>query len=353
MPYKKCPSNLPRKRIYRKIDRTAKTQKPAKSKILDADIDEFISNLSCDTSDMSDDSDFEFDESMLDRIMEQCKPQIMVDIENMDHIFEVVVKKLPSYAQYPARQIKRFMAWCNLLKRANMKLIRAVYIPLSILITWSIHFLFIISTSYKNILLGTYKFIIKVDGWMDQLLDDRVIPSKNPMMSENVREAIAEKMKLSKTPISTKRARELMIHPAASKIKNEATQGQFWEWAHGVGGGAADESTRIAKSAMDMVQGLPRLDMKMPDIDMKLSDFNIGNMQMPDMKNIEDFKKNLQDFKIGNVQIPDVKLPDMKIADMKIPDIDMKKQMNKGKKKFNKLNEGLTSMSKKFTGKFK
>ena len=46
------------------------------------------------------------------------------------------------------------------------------------------------------------------------------------MMSETVRDKIAESMKLSKTPISTKRARELMIHPAASKIRNDAGQGQ-------------------------------------------------------------------------------------------------------------------------------
>ena len=46
------------------------------------------------------------------------------------------------------------------------------------------------------------------------------------MMSDTVRDKIAESMKLSKTPISTKRARELMIHPAASKTGTGAGQGK-------------------------------------------------------------------------------------------------------------------------------
>ena len=56
--------------------------------------------------------------------------------------------------------------------------------------------------------------------------DDRTVSKQNPMMSDTVRDKIAESMKLSKTPISTKRARELMIHPAASKTGTGAGQGE-------------------------------------------------------------------------------------------------------------------------------
>jgi len=313
-------NGLLRTRIYRKIDRTSaafKSQRPTKTKILDADIDEFISNLSPDTSDMSDDSDFEFDEAILDKWVAQCKPNTPEN-ESLEFIFDVLIKNMPPSIQYPVLQMKRFVKQCNRLYQANLKWIRAVYFFFSLLLAWIIHFLFILSTSYKNLLLSTYRFIVKVDAWMDRILDDRTVSKQNPMMSDTVRNKIAESMKLSKTPISTRRARELMIHPAASKIRNDDGNGQFWQWLHGPDG---SENGREKSGTNNLLQGIPQFDMKFPDM----------NMQIPDMK--------LPDI--------DLKLPDIDIG---LPDIDLEDQMKKGKKTFDKMSKGLTSMGNKMAG---
>ena len=88
------------------------------------------------------------------------------------------------------------------------------------------------------------------------LLDDRQVSSANPMMSDKNRELIAETMKLSKTPISSKRARELLRpQPAGSKIldlaldpsKQTSDGSQFWEFVHGIG--------TYAKSKTDLLSG--------------------------------------------------------------------------------------------------
>ena len=104
-----------------------------RTKILDADIDEFISNLSPDTSDMSDDSgsfhrlrglytfvsmsvstqpwfetnkDFEFDEAILDKWVSQCKSETPEN-ESLEFIFDIVIKNMPPAVQYPVMQVKR------------------------------------------------------------------------------------------------------------------------------------------------------------------------------------------------------------------------------------------------------
>jgi len=143
------------------------------------------------------------------------------------------------------------------------------------------------------------------------------VPKENSMMSETVRDKIAESMKLSKKPISAKRARELMLHPAASKLRNDAGQGQFWQWLHGYD---TNDHGRSKANAGGMAYGMPNFDMKFPGM----------NMNLPDMNNM--------------------KLPDI---DMKLPDIDFEEKMKSGKKAIGKLNKGLTSIGNKFTGMFK
>ena len=84
-----------------------KLQRPAKTKILDADIDEFLSNLSPGTSAMSDDSDFEFDKAILDKWVSQCKSETPEN-ESLEFIFDMIIKNMPSAVQYPVLQVKLF-----------------------------------------------------------------------------------------------------------------------------------------------------------------------------------------------------------------------------------------------------
>ena len=64
----------------------------------------------------------------------------------------------------------RFVLWCNALGRANLKLCRSVYFHTSIVIAGIVHFLYILSTSYKTVLLTMYGLIVKIDNWMDRVL---------------------------------------------------------------------------------------------------------------------------------------------------------------------------------------
>ena len=72
---------------------------------------------------------------------------------------------------------------------------------------------------------------------INQFLDDRVVADQNAMMSSTVRNKIAESIKLSKTPLSTKRARELMLHSSGSKTRTGT--GNFLKWLHAVDGAKA------------------------------------------------------------------------------------------------------------------
>ena len=77
------------------------------TKILDENIDDFISNLSPDTSDMSDDSDFEFDPCVMDNLVDHCTPEIMLDLDNFEKLFDIVVEQLPPVGKLTAVQLKR------------------------------------------------------------------------------------------------------------------------------------------------------------------------------------------------------------------------------------------------------
>merc|ERR1719204_2854964 len=100
------------------------------------------------------------------------------------------------------------------------------------------------------------------------------------MMSKTIRDKIAESIKLSKTPVSTKRARELMLHSSGSKTQNGT--GNFLKWLHAVDGAKqANEGTAVSKFATDMAKGI--------------TDMNIGGMNLTDLTN---------------------KFPDMNLADL-------------------------------------
>lgn len=242
----KSPYATPKTKFYRKIDRNARAK--GKCKILDENIDDFISNLSPDTSDMSDDSDFEFDSTAMDNLLENCKPEFMLDLDNFEKIFDIAVKQLPPVARQSAVQLKRFVKWCNALGRANMKLCLSVYNHSSVVLAAIIHFLYLLSTSYKTVLLAIYGIIVKLDNWTDKVLDDRTVGDHSPQMSDKIREKIAESMELSKTPINAKRARELLRPAASTMSKLETTgPGDFWQWIHGVG----DHATNKVKSTVN------------------------------------------------------------------------------------------------------
>merc|ERR1712212_459471 len=178
-------------------------------------------------------------------------PEVMkVDTENLETIFNLILKCLPPHFQWIARHMRS-----------------AVYFHCSLFVNWIIHFLFIISSSYKTLILMIYRLIIRIDNLMDRILDDRQVSSKNPMMSNKNRELIAETMKLSKTPISSKRARELLRpQPAGSKIldlalhplKQASDGSQFWEFVHGIETYAKSKtdllSVKVTKSSKTEVE---------------------------------------------------------------------------------------------------
>ena len=99
-------------------------------------------------------------------------------------------------------------------------------------------------------------------------------------------------MKLSKMPVSTKRARELMLHSSGSKTRNGT--GSFLKWLHAVDGAKqANEGTAVSKFATDMARGI--------------TDMNIGGMNLADLTN-----------KFPDMNLADLtnKFPDMHLADL-------------------------------------
>merc|ERR1711990_792346 len=319
-----------------------KSKRPTKTKILDADIDEFISNLSPDTSDMSDDSDFEFDGTILDKWVAQSKSTDGPDIESMEFTFDVIIKKMPPAVQLPFLGMKRAVIYCNNLYAANLKFFRGILSASSMLVAWVIHFLYILSTSYRHILLSSYRFIIKVDAWMDQILDDRVVPEQSSMMSKTIRDKIAESMKLSKMPVSTKRARELMLHSSGSKTRNGT--GSFLKWLHAVDGAKqANEGTAVSKFATDMARGI--------------TDMNIGGMNLADLTN------KFPDMNLADLGADlGTKIQDMHIAENlqnvggqlvgQLKEIDVEENIKKTKRTMKKMGDGLKSIGNTFGSMF-
>ena len=64
----------------------------------------------------------------------------------------------------------RFAKWCMMLWRANMKLCRSMYKQSAIVLATTVHLLYLLSTSYKYVLLTIYGLIVKMDHWTDRVL---------------------------------------------------------------------------------------------------------------------------------------------------------------------------------------
>ena len=56
---------------------------------------------------MSDDSDFEFDPCVMDNLVDHCTPEIMLDLDNFEKMFDLVVEQLPPVGKLTAVQLKR------------------------------------------------------------------------------------------------------------------------------------------------------------------------------------------------------------------------------------------------------
>ena len=56
---------------------------------------------------MSDDSDFEFDPAVMDNLVDQCTPDIMLDLDNLEKVYDLVVEQLPPVGRLTAVQLKR------------------------------------------------------------------------------------------------------------------------------------------------------------------------------------------------------------------------------------------------------
>merc|ERR1711990_560951 len=205
-----------------------------------------------------------------------------------------------------------------------------------------------------GILLSSYRFIIKVDAWMDQILDDRVVPEQSSMMSKTIRDKIAESMKLSKMPVSTKRARELMLHSSGSKTRNGT--GSFLKWLHAVDGAKqANEGTAVSKFATDMARGI--------------TDMNIGGMNLADLTNkfpdmnLADLTNKFPDMHLADLGADlGTKIQDMHIAENlqnvggqlvgQLKEIDVEENIKKTKRTMKKMGDGLKSIGNTFGSMF-
>jgi len=250
-----------------------------------------------------------------------------------------------------------------MLGRANLKLCRTVYNQSAIVLATTVHLLYLLSTSYKYVLLTIYGLIVKMDHWTDRVLDDRTVSKESQLMDTAVRNKIAESISLSKKPLNSKRARELMINASGSKTQNAPGPGGFFQWLHGTGdtvstcldtvascifGGSnapskialkADEGPTVSQAASDLGKKKSQPDMKSPDINLAdpskkildMTDLNIMNLpdlsdKMPDMNDLKNFAGQLQD-------------------------IDLEEKMKGGKKTIKKLGNGLNSIGNKMFGK--
>merc|ERR1719204_356047 len=162
------------------------------------------------------------------------------------------------------------------------------------------------------------------------------------MMSKTIRDNIAESIKLSKTPVSTKRARELMLHSSGSKTQNGT--GSFLKWLHAVDGAKqASEGTAVSKFATDMARGI--------------TDMNIGGMNLADLTN-----------KFPDMHLADLgadlgtKIQDMHIAENlqnvggqlvgQLKEIDVEENIKKTKRTMKKMGDGLKSIGNTFGSMF-
>ena len=184
-------------------------------------------------------------------------------------------------------------------------------------------------------------------------------------MDEIVRNKIAESLSLSKKPLSSKRARELMINASGSKTQNAPGPGGFFQWLHGgdtvatcidtVGHGLqsmascvfgdtapnkvtstqkADEGHAVSKVAS--AKEIPLFDTKSPDMSLSISKEKIPTMN--DLSNLPDLSDKMPDMN------------DLKNFAGQLQEIDLEERMKKGKKTMKKLGNGLNSLGNKVFG---
>merc|ERR1719204_1637347 len=174
------------------------------------------------------------------------------------------------------------------------------------------------------------------------------------MMSKTIRDKIAESIKLSKTPVSTKRARELMLHSSGSKTQNGT--GSFLKWLHAVDGAKqANEGTAVSKFATDMARGITDMNiggMNLADLTNKFPDINLADLtnKFPDM-HLADFGADLG-----------TKIQDMHIAENlqnvggqlvgQLKEIDVEENIKKTKRTMKKMGDGLKSIGNTFGSMF-
>ena len=173
------------------------------------------------------------------------------------------------------------------------------------------------------------------------------------MMSKAVRDKLAESIKLSKTPVSTKRARELMLHSSGSKTRNGT--GNFLKWLHAVDGAKqANESTAVSKFATDVAKGIT---------DMNIGGINLGDLtnKFPDM-HLADFGADLgtkiQDMHIaenlqnvGGIVGENLQNVGGQLVDQ-LKEIDVEENIKKSKKAMKKIGNGLKSIGSTFGSMF-
>merc|ERR1719204_1624026 len=174
------------------------------------------------------------------------------------------------------------------------------------------------------------------------------------MMSKTIRDKIAESIKLSKTPVSTKRARELMLHSSGSKTQNGT--GSFLKWLHTVDRAKqANEGTAVSKFATDMARGITDMNiggMNLADLTNKFPDINLADLtnKFPDM-HLADFGADLG-----------TKIQDMHIAENlqnvggelvgQLKEIDVEENIKKTKRTMKKMGDGLKSIGNTFGSMF-
>lgn len=186
---------------------------------------------------------------------------------------------------------------------------------------------------------------------------------ESKLMDETIRNKIAESISLSKKPISSKRARELMINASGSKTQNapvKAGPGGFFQWLHGgdtlatciettkgtldtvasciFGDSAPSKAASRAASrapskvAQEVDAAVPKAVTDLPKETSK-SDINSQIMNLPDLSD----------------KMPDMN--DLKNFAGQLQEIDLEEKVKKGKKTMKKLGNGLNKVGNKMFGK--
>ena len=154
-------------------------------------------------------------------------------------------------------------------------------------------------------------------------------------------------------PVSTKRARELMLHSSGSKTRNGA--GGFLKWLHAVDGAKqANESTGVSKFATDIAKGITDMNiggMNLGDLTNKFPDMHLADLGADLGTKIQDLHiaENLQN--VGGIVGENLQNVGGQLVDQ-LKEIDMEENIKKSKKAMSKIGNGLKSMGNTFGSMF-